>query len=454
MRFDAEPATSALRTAIEYITNRYQPDTLMLKEIRMENWKSYQQSTLYLDPLTVLIGTNASGKSNALDAFQFLSRSVAGLPINTILQGDNIHPGLRGGKEWACREGSDRFALEAVVGSDDANTEFVYRLEVVVAGVPQIYAESLKRTKYRPRAGTVSAEINLFTTDACSDIAPAITARLYNTKTGKPRPSGRQTTILSQLYPEAQAQSLRAEICEGVIAVNRALSKIFILDPIPSHMRGYTALSADLDSDAANIAGVIAALGAEQKAKVEATLTDYVGQLPERDIRRIYADTVGRFNSDAMLYCDEQWGKESLSVDARGMSDGTLRFLAILVALLVRPKSSLLIVEEIDNGLHPSRAKLLLDVLKTIGKERAIDILVTTHNPALLDNLGPEMTPFITISHREEASGSSHLALLEDIAMLPKLLSAGPVGTLASQGRLEAALKQEVMKRESGSAIQ
>ena len=229
---------------------------------------------------------------------------------------------------------------------------------------------------------------------------------------------------------QSQAQSLRAEICEGVVAVNRALLKIFILGPIPSHMRGYTALSADLDSDAANIAGVIAALGAEQKAKVEATLTDYVGQRPEKDIRRIYADTVGRFNSDAMLYCNEQWGNESLSVDARGMSDGTLRFLAILVALLVRPKSSLLIVEEIDNGLHPSRARLLLDVLKTIGKERAIDILVTTHNPALLDNLGPEMTPFITISHREEASGSSHLTLLEDIAMLPKLLSAGPVGKI------------------------
>ena len=131
-----------------------------------------------------------------------------------------------------------------------------------------------------------------------------------------------------------------------------------------------------------------------------------------------------------MLYCNEQWGNESLSVDARGMSDGTLRFLAILVALLVRPKSSLLIVEEIDNGLHPSRARLLLDVLKTIGKERAIDILVTTHNPALLDNLGPEMTSFITISHQEEASGSSHLTLLEDIAMLPKLLSAGPVGKI------------------------
>ena len=419
----------------------------MLKEIRMENWKSYQQSTLYLDPLTVLIGTNASGKSNALDAFHFLGRSVAGIPINTILQGDNNHTGLRGGKDWACRGGHDRFALEAVVSTNDTNIEFVYRVEVVAEGLPQIYAESLKRIKYRPRAGTVSSEINLFTTDVCADTAPAITARLYNTKQGKPRLSGRQTTILSQLYPEALAQSLRAEVSEGVVAVSKALSKIFILDPIPSHMRGYAALSENLASDAANIAGVIAALDDDQKATVEETLTRYVSQLPEKDILRIYAETVGRFESDAMLYCDEQWGGESLSVDARGMSDGTLRFLAILVALLVRPKNSLLIVEEIDNGLHPSRAKLLLDMLRTIGQQRMIDILVTTHNPALLDSLGPEMTPFITISHRDEVSGSSNLTLLEDMTMLPKLLSTGPVGTLASQGRLEAALKQE-----SGSA--
>jgi AAA15 family ATPase/GTPase len=67
------------------------------------------------------------------------------------------------------------------------------------------------------------------------------------------------------------------------------------------------------------------------------------------------------------------------------MSDGTLRFIAILIALMTRPEKSLLIVEEIDNGLHPSRSGLLIKVLRELGEKRKIDLLVTTHNPALLD---------------------------------------------------------------------
>jgi len=123
------------------------------------------------------------------------------------------------------------------------------------------------------------------------------------------------------------------------------------------------------------------------------------------------------------------------------MSDGTLRFLAIVTALLTRPEGSLLVVEEIDNGLHPSRADLLLQVLREVGGARQIDVLVTTHNPALLDALGPEMMPFITVSHREPDTGNSRLTLLEDIEQLPKLLAWGTVGKLSSQGRIETALK-------------
>jgi hypothetical protein len=104
------------------------------------------------------------------------------------------------------------------------------------------------------------------------------------------------------------------------------LKKIFILDPIPSHMRNYSPLSDQLEPDASNIAGVLAALGAEEKDIIEKTLTDYIKNLPEKDIIRIYAEPVGKFGSDAMLYCDEQWGKNGGEhpMDARGMSDGTL----------------------------------------------------------------------------------------------------------------------------------
>ena len=412
----------------------------MLSEICLENWKSYRSSKLYFDPVTILIGTNASGKSNALDALQLLNRLSRGINITSALAGDVNIRGIRGGLEWACLKNEDRFSFVVVSQPlNDDQVEYHYKIEIEVNGNQAvIYHESLKRITYRPRTKKNPYEIWLFQTGIAKKDDPYITARLYNGGKGSPRPSSRSTSILSQLY----SQKNRKIIEEGVSQVILDLNTIFILDPIPSHMRDYAVLSDGLEPDASNVAGVLAALDAKIKDDIEATLTKYAKNLPEKDIVRVYAETVGKFNRDAMLYCDEGYGQggDNYTVDARGMSDGSLRFIGILTALLTRPENSLLIVEEIDNGLHPSRSSLLVNMLKDMGSMRSIDILVTTHNPALLDASGPEMIPFITVAHRDEKTGQSKLTLLEDVRQLPKLLAAGPVGKLTSQGRIEKSL--------------
>lgn len=69
----------------------------MIKSITFTNWKSFRDATLYIDPLTVLIGGNASGKSNALDALLFLQGTASGRDLSTVLAGDAVLPGIRGG---------------------------------------------------------------------------------------------------------------------------------------------------------------------------------------------------------------------------------------------------------------------------------------------------------------------------------------------------------------------
>jgi predicted ATPase len=231
---------------------------------------------------------------------------------------------------------------------------------------------------------------------------------------------------------------------EAVIAIYNTLVSIFILDPAPIKMRSYSSVSHQLADDAANIAGVLAALSDEKKSSVESTLSNYIVHLPEQDMRKVWAETVGRLNTDAMLYCEESWAsdKPPMVIDARGMSDGTLRFLAIVTAILTRPEGSQLVIEEVDNGLHPSRAELLLKMLKELGAKRKIDILVTTHNPALLNALEPEMIPFVVVAHRDAQTGESKLTPLDDIQRLPKLLASGHIGDLATQGAIEKSLSQ------------
>ena len=133
---------------------------------------------------------------------------------------------------------------------------------------------------------------------------------------------------------------------------------------------------------------------------------------------------------------------ETFTVDARGMSDGTLRFLAIMAAVLTIKEKSLLVIEEIDNGFHPSRAKLLVSFLKEVGTKRNIDVVCTTHNPAFLDALGNEMIVFIAVVFRDKNSGTSQIKLLEDIAELPRLIARGTIGKIASLGLIEKTVKK------------
>lgn len=414
----------------------------MITKLELHNWKSYAKAELHIDPLSVLIGTNASGKSNALDALLLLNRVASGTMLTSALKGDSALTPVRGGVEWAARKPGSVFAIGIVFRSDEL-TDYEYRLDgEIIESRCDLNSEQLTRIKYRPGKDntrkSIAGTIKLIRTDTCIDGSPTIVARLYNEKQGTPRQLSRTHPVLFQLV----GQKLRQEIQDGVTAVITALRDIFILDPIPSHMRNFSPLSERLESDASNIAGVLAALPQEKQNEIEKVLTQYASQLPERDIRRIYAETVGKFNSDAMLYCEEHWLDEGIppTVDARGMSDGTLRFLAILTALLTRPKGSLLVIEEVDNGLHPSRARLLLDMLRAVGEERGVDVLVTTHNPALLDAMGPEMVPFITVANRDPNTGFSVLTLLEDIDQLPKLLAQGPLGRLSSKGLIEESI--------------
>ena len=397
-----------------------------------------------MDPLTILIGTNASGKSNILDALHFLQKISVGKQINAAINGDTESKGIRGGAEWAISRGAREASLEVIVQSaDKKNTEYRYIIKIGLLDEKRIELkyESLQKTVTTPDGDD---KINLFNTLGEDLRNPNITAH-FNTneqEVEKQIDFRRSYSVLSQ----SKSLNLLEDVLVGIEEVIKHLSKIFILDPIPSHMRDYSKLSDTLKGDASNISGVLAALNTPSKNETEGILTKYISRLPEKEIERVWTEPVGKFNSDAMLYCSEKWmdSEEELIVDARGMSDGTLRFLGIMTALLTIDENSLLVIEEIDNGFHPSRANILIQFLKEIGAKRSIDVICTTHNPAFLDALGNEMIVFISVVHRNKESGYSDIKLLEDVAELPRLLARGRIGKLASLGLIEETVKKIV----------
>ena len=81
----------------------------MISELRIRNFKSLESVDLKLGHFNLLVGANASGKSNFLDALRFLQgMSQRGLSIDEILDGKppssarERWPGIRGGSRICC----------------------------------------------------------------------------------------------------------------------------------------------------------------------------------------------------------------------------------------------------------------------------------------------------------------------------------------------------------------
>jgi predicted ATPase len=75
--------------------------------------------------------------------------------------------------------------------------------------------------------------------------------------------------------------------------------------------------------------------------------------------------------------------------DVGDMSDGTLRCLAILLALRQKPVPALVCIEEIEDSVHPAALGVLLDAIE--ASTSRCQVLLTSHSPEALSH--PAVTP-------------------------------------------------------------
>ena len=76
----------------------------MITSVRLVNFKNFADETLRVGPFTVIVGANASGKSNIRDAFRFLHGIGRGYTLAEILGGKF---GAGGQREWPPMRGAD-----------------------------------------------------------------------------------------------------------------------------------------------------------------------------------------------------------------------------------------------------------------------------------------------------------------------------------------------------------
>jgi predicted ATPase len=276
---------------------------------------------------------------------------------------------------------------------------------------------------------------------------------LYNNfKRGRNKPhvpcSNRQA-VFYQLQTPGRFNKDHAESQECIPAVTKlireALQGIQFLEPRPSAMRDYAhAKLNQLKEDGSNLSGVLYSLCQDEEATSIANrqaILDFIRSLPEQDIEDV--DFIRTERNDVMVRLKETFGGQSRTVDAPLLSDGTLRVLAVAAALLSADKGSLVILEEIDNGIHPSRADKLVAQIEKIARRRDLRVLLTSHNPALLDALPVHALADVLCCYRDPDQGYSSVVRLGDLERYPELIAQGPLGQLMTDRVLDRFIKDK-----------
>ena len=405
----------------------------MLSSFSIANFKSYRRvATLELAPLTVLIGANAAGKSNAVEALRLLSRIAAGDRLASIRHAlqENEHA-IRGTVSDFGFGPERAFSLACRTDASDWN-EYSIKLEVRDDDDLHIADERLTG----PVSPAPLFEVVRPSRGALGDMFVAYN----NFARGGKKPQlacSDQMAVLCQLMSSARFSSRHTKaqrvIPETTHRLHEQLSTITWLDPRPSLMRGYSfKTERRLTGSGANLSGVLYNLCETEETRND--LLEFVRALPEQDIEAI--DFIETPRGEAMVTLTETFGGRSTTCDATLLSDGTLRVLAIAAAIL-SAEDRLVVIEEIDNGVHPSRAEHLLDRMSRLAKSRNLRILISSHNPALLDALPDDAVPHVVFCHRDHDDGSSRLIRLMDLRDYPELIARGSVGHLMTRGILE-----------------
>lgn len=412
----------------------------MIEAFQLARFKSFSgRAELPLHDLTVLVGANASGKSNAIEALRLLSWLAKGRRLGDLLASERERElSARGTMSDWPHDGARSMTL----GCHLAHVEGPRTLavKVLVGDPPRIVGEEL--------TGAPGSTFPAYRLAARAPKGSNDCVIEYNNfaKGGKkPRIAcNDQMAIFTQLttpsrfhHGHRRAQEELPRLAESV---RKLLEGILFLDPVPARMRGYSFKDDQgLHGDGANLSAVLRAICASARAKQD--VLDFVRQLPEGELTDLAFHDGPR--NDVVLSVWERFGRlDPVERLAPLLSDGTLRVLAVAAALLSAPKGSLVVIEEIDNGVHPSRAAALVERIRATAARRSLRVLLTTHNPALLDAVPDESIQHVVFCYREPEDGGSRLVRLSDLPDYPRLVAQGPLGGLVTSGLLDRCAKE------------
>ncbi|MGL4551595.1 MAG: AAA family ATPase [Gemmataceae bacterium] len=415
----------------------------MFTNLELRNFKNFRSASVPLGPFTVIVGANASGKSNLRDGFRFMHGISRLYSFAEIIGekygegGDRQWSGIRGGTKELAFSGESvfglgvsmairlkpqldpevvRFSLDIGLGGKGTTPPCVID-EQLVAGAATVY-QSLPRTDQPD-----GVRRHLFVSVRPDSDQPLPSRPLKQFRNDH--------AVLVQLTPGREVSEPDGRM---VIDIRHHLESIKFLDLIPERMRqpsfpGQIVLGDHGD----NLSSVLQAICEDDRRK--AALLEWVRELTPMDAVgfEFPPDQIGRI----LLTLIEADGRRTTAYSA---SDGTLRFLAMAAALLGPEPARMYFIEELDNGIHPTRLHLLLQLIERTVRDSKTQVIATTHSPDLLGLLSEQALRSALLVYRLPHQPEARVKRILELPDAERLIKSQSASRLHASGWLEDAV--------------
>ena len=323
----------------------------------LENWRNFVNVDVELQRRVFLVGPNASGKSNLLDAFRFL------YDIAAVGGGFQEAVGRRGGvsglRSFAARRYPD-VGIQVTVGDDENEARWEYRVQFV--------QDNIRRPLIKKETVTHDGQILVDRPNAEDENDPQRKSQTY----------------LEQVNVNRDFR----ELADFLASVRyRHVVPQLIRDPERSVGRQNDPFGGDfLDQ----IARTQARTRDSRLRRITEALQVAVPQLHELELQRDERGTPhlrGRY---------KHWRSQGAWQSEQDLSDGTLRLLGFLWSVI--EGSSPLLLEEPELSLHPEVVRHLPQLIARSQRGDNRQIIMSTHSADLLQDRGIGMDELLLLT--------------------------------------------------------
>ena len=391
----------------------------MITSLRLINFKNFADETLRVGPFTVIVGANASGKSNIRDAFRFLHGIGRGYSIAEIVEGKL---GRDGHLDWQAIRGAPAEVVRFNPSLPFDWSSLTLKVELEVEGQ---CAEYSLEAGYNPhlnerfrvqRESLTTQDESIYSTE--DDALNRGLKTMIEEFGEEPTRFNRNRPVLAQL------QSVMGyKIPPSSQYVYSQFRNISFMEMSPELMRKPSeGADKKLGENGQNLTDAVEAICRDPVHKK--TLLSWLHELIPMDVQDF--DFPPDSNGRPQLQFIERNGRR---VSAYSASDGTLRFLGIIAALLNPDRAGLYFFEDLDAGIHPARLWLLLDFIERQTAKGDVQV-ITTNSPALLTWMNETTFEHTSVVYRDDYRSDSVIRPITGLYNLRELRKSHTLGEL------------------------